>query len=66
MMHTESNPPIILCPVCGSDGTALRHSTRCSLLYFCDECWHEWQIDPADEPSERVPAQSPGPPKGER
>jgi len=30
----------------------LHHDIRASLLYGCMQCWHEWQIDPADEPSQ--------------
>ena len=48
MTHTVADPRIITCPVCGSDGAELRHDIRCSLLYFCERCEHEWQIDPGD------------------
>ena len=43
---------IIMCPVCGSDGSMLRHDIRCSLRYSCQLCNHEWQIDPAAEPQQ--------------
>jgi DNA-directed RNA polymerase subunit RPC12/RpoP len=56
--------PTITCPVCGSRGAVLRHDVRSSLLYFCQQCQHEWQIDPADEPLQVDPAISPGPLKG--
>jgi hypothetical protein len=50
MTHT---PLIIVCPVCGSDGAVLRHGIRSSLNYSCNQCAHEWQIDPTEEPVER-------------
>jgi hypothetical protein len=40
----------ISCPVCGAQGSMLRHDVRASLVYSCEYCTHEWQIDPADEP----------------
>ena len=46
------DPLIINCPFCGSDDSALRHDVRSSLIYFCENCEHEWQIDPADEPTQ--------------
>ena len=46
---TTTAPPIILCPVCGSHGSMLHHDVRASLVYSCQKCTHEWQIDPADE-----------------
>lgn len=51
MTKRISNLRIVTCPVCGSDGPELRHDIRSSLLYSCDKCEHEWQIDPEDEPS---------------
>ena len=39
----------IQCPVCQSHG-ALHHDIRASLIYFCQTCMHEWQIDPAQQP----------------
>jgi len=50
MTHTATDLLIIMCPVCGSDGAVLRHDIRCSLLYSCQQCEHEWQIDPTEEP----------------
>jgi hypothetical protein len=50
MPHISFDSLIVSCPFCGSDGAALRHDIRSSLIYFCDNCEHEWQIDPADEP----------------
>jgi DNA-directed RNA polymerase subunit RPC12/RpoP len=47
--------PIIRCPVCGSHGEMLHHDIRASLVYSCQMCMHEWQIDPAEEP---LPADS--------
>jgi hypothetical protein len=65
MTHTVTDEPrTIECPVCGSDGAGLRHDIRSSLLYFCQKCEHEWQVDRAEEPSEVDPAISPGPLKG--
>jgi len=42
----------IECPVCQAHGPLLRHDIRGSLVYFCQRCQHEWQIDPAEEPLE--------------
>jgi hypothetical protein len=53
----------IECPVCQSHGAALRHDIRASLLYFCQECQHEWQIHPKEEPIEADPTISPWPRK---
>jgi hypothetical protein len=50
LTHVDSCPSVITCPVCGSDGPALRHDIRSSLLYICEQCEHEWRIDPAGEP----------------
>jgi hypothetical protein len=55
MTRTFSPQFVITCPVCGSDGTTLHHDIRSSLLYFCERCLHEWQIDPAQEPFEVDP-----------
>jgi hypothetical protein len=49
MTHTATDQLIIRCPVCGSDSAMLHHDIRCSLLYRCLQCEHEWQIDPTDE-----------------
>ena len=49
MTHTGDGPLIIECPVCGSDGAEIRHDIRSALLYFCQQCEHEWQIDPTEE-----------------
>ena len=61
MTNTVYNPVVITCPICGSDSAALRHDLRCSLLYFCEECEHEWQIDPGDEPPPVAPRQPASP-----
>ena len=47
---TTTAPPIVKCPVCGSQGSMLHHDIRASLVYSCKNCRHEWQIDPAEEP----------------
>jgi hypothetical protein len=39
---------IIKCPLCG-EGADLHHDIRASLVYSCQNCTHEWQIDPAEE-----------------
>ena len=49
MTHTGAYPLIIECPVCGSDGAEIRHDIRSSLIYSCQQCEHEWQIDPTEE-----------------
>ena len=65
-------PPIIECPICGSQGAVLRHDVRASLLYSCQKCLHEWQIDPAEELPQadsmvaerpRTPSARSGPPR---
>lgn len=55
----------IECPVCQAHGALLRHDIRGSLVYFCQRCQHEWQIDPAEEPLEVDLTVSPGPLRGE-
>jgi hypothetical protein len=45
-----TQPRIVICPVCESSGTMLHHDLRALLVYSCQKCLHEWQIDPADEP----------------
>ncbi len=52
---TATAPPIIMCPVCYSHGAILHHDIRASLVYSCQKCMHEWQIDPADEPPQADP-----------
>lgn len=54
-------PPIICCPVCDAHGAILRHDIRASLVYTCQTCMHEWQIDAADEPpqADSMVAESP-------
>ena len=47
-----TNFHIITCPVCYSQGAALHHDLRASLVYSCQQCLHTWQIDPAEEPSQ--------------
>jgi len=41
---------LIRCPVCESDGEMLRHNGRAPLLYSCQKCLHEWQLEPGAEP----------------
>jgi hypothetical protein len=43
----------IRCPLC--DSCDVHHDVRASLIYRCQDCLHEWQIDPADEPSDAEP-----------
>ena len=50
----------IECPVCRAHGSLLRHDIRGSLVYFCQRCQHEWEIDPAEEPLEVDVTVSPG------
>ena len=51
--------PIIKCPLCG-EGADLHHDIRASLIYFCENCVHEWQIDPVEEtPQPVAPAERP-------
>jgi hypothetical protein len=45
-----TEPRIVVCPVCESYGAMLHHDLRAPLVYSCQKCLHEWQIDPADEP----------------
>jgi len=52
---TVTAPPLIECPICGSQGKVLRHDIRASLVYSCQQCLHEWQIDPAEEPPQADP-----------
>jgi hypothetical protein len=52
---TTTAPPLIKCPVCASQGDMLRHDIRASLVYSCQKCMHEWEIDPAEEPAEAAP-----------
>ena len=53
---TITSPPIIIrCPVCGAIGSMLHHDIRASLLYSCENCMHEWQLDPAEEPPQSDP-----------
>ena len=54
----------IECPVCQAHGAMLHHDIRSSLRYFCAQCEHEWEIDPADEPLAADPSISPGPLRG--
>jgi len=51
-MTTTSPPTIIRSPVCASNGAMLHHDIRASLIYSCENCTHEWQIDPAEEPQQ--------------
>jgi hypothetical protein len=55
----------IECPVCQAHGAMLHHDIRGSLVYFCQRCQHEWQIDPAEEPLEVDLSVSPGPLRGQ-
>jgi hypothetical protein len=69
MTHTAADQlhrRTIKCPVCQAHGATLRHDIRSSLVYFCQRCRHEWQIDPLEEPLEADLTVSPGPLKGER
>jgi hypothetical protein len=34
----------------------LHHDIRAPLVYSCQNCLHDWQIDPADEPPQADPA----------
>jgi DNA-directed RNA polymerase subunit RPC12/RpoP len=54
----------IECPVCHSHGADIHHDIRSSLLYSCQRCRHEWQIDPAEEPLDVDCAISPNALKG--
>ena len=45
-----TQPRIVTCPVCGSYGAMLHHDLRGPLVYSCQKCLHEWQIDSASEP----------------
>jgi uncharacterized Zn finger protein len=68
MIRATTDPPpihIIKCPVCQAQGETLRHDIRNSLLYFCQRCHHEWQIDVSEEPLDVDLAVSPGPLVGE-
>jgi hypothetical protein len=47
---------IITCPVCGAEDEVLRHDIRAPLVYACQRCLHEWEIDLADEPSQEEPS----------
>lgn len=69
---TVTAPPLIECPICGSQGKVLRHDIRASLVYSCQQCLHEWQIDPAQELPQadsmvaerpRTPSARSGPPR---
>ena len=67
MTHTATDKlhiRTIECPVCHSHGADIHHDIRSSLLYFCQRCQHEWQIDPVEEPVEVDLDISPGPVKG--
>jgi DNA-directed RNA polymerase subunit RPC12/RpoP len=69
MTHTTADQPhtrTIKCPVCHSHGANLHHDIRSSLLYFCQRCEHEWEIDRVEEPLDVDPAISPGPLRGSR
>jgi hypothetical protein len=63
---TTTSTSVVKCPECGSHDEMLRHDPRASLVYACKVCLHEWQIDPADEPRDEVPAaaERPRPPAG--
>jgi len=49
-LMTTIAAPIIKCPVCESHGAMLHHDIRAALVYSCQKCMHEWEIDPAEEP----------------
>jgi hypothetical protein len=61
---TKTVPPIIVCPLCGSQGWMIHHDIRASLLYSCKNCLREWQLDVAQEPRQPDPsfAERPGTP----
>ena len=71
-MYARKKLTAVTCPVCGS-GADLHHDVRASLIYACQMCMHEWDIDPAEETSEpervvesrrtRSKTNSPRPPK---
>lgn len=67
---TTTAPAIVRCPLCGLDCEVVHHDIRASLIYSCQACLHEWQIDPADEPTDTTvpvgecPRASAGHPKG--
>ena len=68
MTRTASDQPpthAIECPVCQAHGPMLHHDIRGSLVYFCQRCQHEWQIDRAEEPLEADLSVFPGPLKGQ-
>jgi hypothetical protein len=46
---------IITCPVCESHGEMIHGNVRASLAYSCQNCLHEWQIDPKEDPPEADP-----------
>jgi hypothetical protein len=52
---TATARAIIKCPVCESHGAMLHHDIRASLVYSCQKCMHEWEIDPAEEPPQADP-----------
>lgn len=54
-------PTIIHCPVCESYGAVLRHDLRASLVYCCQDCLHEWQIESAEDRREAEPGISESP-----
>ena len=56
----------IECPVCRSHGPDIHHDVRSSLVYFCQRCQHEWQIEPAEQLVDVDLDISPGPLKGGR
>jgi hypothetical protein len=33
----------------------IHHDIRASLIYSCENCTHEWQIDAAEEPQQAEP-----------
>ena len=48
-MTATTPAPIIKCPVCESHGAMLHHDIHASLVYSCQKCLREWEIDPAEE-----------------
>jgi len=52
---TAITPPVIRCPVCRAHGAVLRHDIRAPLVYSCQNCMHEWEIDLAEEPPQADP-----------
>jgi ribosome-binding protein aMBF1 (putative translation factor) len=61
---TVRDSRMIRCPLCGSHGARLHHDVRASLVYSCQKCLHEWQMDSAAAApqADATVAQGPGTP----